>query len=207
MGWAKIDDQMHRRRKVRGLSDPAWRLYVSAIIDCCAESSDGVIEGLYLRELLPHHHEKHVRDLLARGLLHDAPGCTSADCLGSQGMPVQGSDLFVIHDFHQWQLSTGEWTARKAASEKANHVRHHEDKKVKKQGCRLCYPLSSGSDSEPEPNPESKSEAKGSAVWSPDLTRPDLTRPDPSSHLTTEDAFGSSPAVSTDRAIQAVKSR
>jgi hypothetical protein len=67
MAWAKIDDGMHRKRKVRGLSDAAWRLYVSAIIDCCAEGSDGVIEGWALRELLPSHHEDHVRALLSRG--------------------------------------------------------------------------------------------------------------------------------------------
>ena len=140
MGWAKIDDQMHRRRKMRGLSDPAWRLYVSAIIDCCAESSDGVIEGQYLRELLPHHHEDYVRELTARNLLHDRPGCTSETCLGSQGMPLKDTDLFVIHDFHQWQLTAEEWNVRKSASEKANHTRWHEGKGVKKEGCRLCYP-------------------------------------------------------------------
>ena len=140
MGWAKIDDQMHRRRKVRGLSNPAWRLYVSAIIDCCAESSDGVIEGMYLRELLPNHHEDYVRELVGRNLLHDAPGCTSQTCLGAQGMPVADSDLFVIHDFHQWQMTTEEWGNRKEASERANHQRWHVDRDVRKEGCRLCYP-------------------------------------------------------------------
>lgn len=150
MGWAKIDDQMHRRRKVRGLSDAAWRLYVSTIIDCCAEESDGVIEGLYLRELLPHHHEDHVRALVARGLLHDKPGCDSDTCLSNQGMPVPDSDLYVIHDFHQWQMTSEEWEVRKRASDKANHTRWHVRKDIRKEGCRLCYPVSSGSDSDSE---------------------------------------------------------
>jgi hypothetical protein len=140
MGWAKIDDQMHRRRKTRGLSDTAWRLYVSAIIDCCAEGSDGLIEGVYLRELLPVHHEDYVRELVGRRLLHDAPGCDSETCLGSQDMPLPGTDLFVIHDFHQWQLTTEEWNVRKRASEVANHERWHAKKGIKKEGCRLCYP-------------------------------------------------------------------
>lgn len=191
MGWAKIDDQMHRRRKTRGLSDAAWRLYVSAIIDCCAESSDGVIEGTYLRELLPHHHEKHVRDLLTRGLLHDTPGCKSETCLGSQGMPVAGSDLFVVHDFHQWQMTAQEWEVQKAKKQKAAHARWHKDEP--KAGCRFCYPSIASA------------HAGASADAMP--TRPDLTRPDPSSYLTTEDQFGSSPALSTDRALEAVKSR
>lgn len=138
MGWAKIDDQMHRRRKVRGLTDTAWRLYVSAIIDCCAESSDGVIEGQYLRELLPKHHEDYLRELVARGLLHDSPSCASEHCLAAQGMPVAGTDLFVLHDFHQWQLTSEEWDVMRAKKQKAAHTRWHV--KEPKQGCRYCYP-------------------------------------------------------------------
>lgn len=176
MAWAKIDDQMHRKRKVRGLSDAAWRLYVSAIIDCCAEGSEGVVEGWALRELLPSHHEDHVRELLRRDLLHDAPGCTSETCLGSQGLPVSDSDLYVIHDFGQWQMTREEWDARKRASEQANHKRWHVDRGIRKEGCRLCYPIPSGSD--PNRSPNRKPD------WTPDLTRPDLTRPEPSSsHL------------------------
>jgi hypothetical protein len=155
MGWAKIDDQMHRKRKVRGLSDPAWRLYVSAIIDCCAESSDGVIEGQYLRELLPNHHENHVRELVARGLIHDAPRCDSETCLSSQGLPLEDSDLYVIHDFHEWQMTREEWDVRKRASDKANHERWHVKKRVRKEGCRLCYPIPSDSESKAESASES----------------------------------------------------
>lgn len=151
MAWAKIDDQMHRKRKIRGLSDAAWRLYVSAIIDCCAEASDGVIEGWALRELLPSHHEDHVRELLGRGLLHDAPGCDSEDCLGSQGLPVADTDCFIIHDFNQWQMSKEEWSARKkreaAAALLANHKRWHERRGVVKEDCPHC------SDSDPKSDP------------------------------------------------------
>ncbi len=173
MAWAKIDDGMHRKRKVRGLSDAAWRLYVSAIIDCCAEGSDGVIEGWALRELLPSHHEDHVRELVDRRLLHDTPGCVNDTCLSAQGVPVADTDLYVVHDFHEWQMTTDEWDVRKRASEKANHTRHHEKKGVKREGCRLCYPPSS-SDRTPDRSADRRPD------WTPDLTRPDLTRPDPS---------------------------
>jgi hypothetical protein len=138
MGWAKIDDQMHRKRKVRGLSDAAWRLYVSAIIDCCAEGSDGVIEGWALRELLPHHHEDHVRDLLGRGLLHNKPGCGSEQCLSNQGLPIEDSDLYVVHDFHQWQMTTSEWEVTRSKKQMAAHTRWHASEP--KIGCRFCYP-------------------------------------------------------------------
>ena len=155
MGWAKFDDQFHRRRKIRGLSDAAWRLYSSAIIDCCAESSDGVIEGTFLRELLPHHHEDHIRELLSKSLLHDRPGCDSEHCLSSQSLPIADTDMYVVHDFSQWQITTDEWEARKAASEVGNHTRHHVNKKIRKEGCRLCFPLSSDSESQSESKGES----------------------------------------------------
>lgn len=155
MGWAKFDDQMHRRRKVRGLSDAAWRLYVSAILDCCAERSDGEIEGTYLRELLPSHHEEHIKALVARGLLHDRPGCTSEACIGSQGLPLANADMYVVHDFHQWQMTTEEWEVKRRASEKANHTKWHLNKEIRKQGCRLCYPPVS----EPESTSDSGSDS------------------------------------------------
>jgi hypothetical protein len=186
MAWAKLDDQMHRRRKVRGLSDPAWRLYVSAIIDCCAEGSDGVLEGWALRELLPSHHEEHVRELLARGLIHDAPTCTSDTCLSSHGLPLVGTDLFVVHDFGQWQMTREEWDANKAKKQKGAHARWHKDEK--KEGCRFCYPLDAG--------------AHAGAYPDAMLTRPDLTRPDlnPSiPHL--RDVSKEVSEVVTDRAI------
>lgn len=191
MGWAKLDDQMHRRRKTRGLSDAAWRLYVSAIIDCCAESSDGAIEGTYLRELLPRHHEDHVRELLARGLLHDAPGCTSETCLGSQGLPLPGTDLYVVHDFHQWQMTAEEWDVQKAKKQKAAHTRWHKEEL--KPGCRYCYPSNA------------PAHARAHAPAMP--TRPDLTRPDlnPSSRSLADSKAASSPASTTDRAREEAK--
>lgn len=154
MPWAKLDDRMHRRRKIRGLSDAAWRLYVSVILDCCAEQSDGEIEGWTLRELLPHHHEEHVRELISRGLLHDAPGCDSPTCLGSQGLPVAG-DLFVVHDFAQWQISANGWSAMKDGAQLANHKRWHEERGVKNPKCRFCYPHLSPPDSPPDSGDDS----------------------------------------------------
>lgn len=136
MPWAKFDDQTHRRRKIRRLSDPAWRLWASAVMDCCAESSDGVIEGWALRELLPSHHEDHVRELLAAGLIHDSATCTSQHCLSSQGLPLAGSDLYVIHDFNQWQMSKDEWADQKARKQKAAHTRWHKDEP--KDDCPYC---------------------------------------------------------------------
>lgn len=153
MPWARLDGAMHRSRKIRRLDAIAFRLYVSAILDCCHASSDGEIEGETLRELLPRreYHEDHIRVLVAAGLLHDsADQCNSDDCLAARGLPVKDSDMFVIHDFAEWQMTTDEWEARRRASEKANHTKWHVNKGVRKQGCRLCYPVRSVSDSDSE---------------------------------------------------------
>lgn len=138
MGWAKFDAQFHRRRKVRRLSDPAFRLWVSAIADCCAEESDGLIDGDTLRELLPKHQDKFLKELLEVNLLHDRPNCESPMCLSSQGLPLS-EDLYVVHDFAQWQMTAAEWTKHREQRAFAAHSKWHA--KDPKAGCRHCYPM------------------------------------------------------------------
>lgn len=160
MPWAKFDDKTIRSRKVRRVArqDPsAALLWFFAIIYCCEQMTDGEIEGEELRELLPHHHDDHVKALLGAGMLHDQPGCQSPDCLASQGLPSPGSDLYVIHDFAGTQLQAAEWREMSEGAQRGNHERWHEKRNVKKPGCRFCYPTSSppesGGDSPPESRP------------------------------------------------------
>lgn len=138
MGWAKFDAQTHRKRKVRRLSDPSWRLWVSAIMDCCAEESDGLIDGTTLTELLPKHQDKYVKELVDAGLLHDRPSCESEQCLSSQGLPIS-PDMYVIHDYAQWQMTAVEWAKHREQRAFAAHKKWHQDEP--KKGCRWCYPL------------------------------------------------------------------
>jgi hypothetical protein len=42
--WLRLDDQFHRHRKVAPLSDRAWRLHVTALLECCANLTDGRID-------------------------------------------------------------------------------------------------------------------------------------------------------------------
>lgn len=44
MTWLKLDDRFARHRKVAPLSDRAWRLHVTALLECCAELTDGQID-------------------------------------------------------------------------------------------------------------------------------------------------------------------
>lgn len=44
MSWLRLDDQFGRHRKVAPLSDRAWRLHVTALLECCANLTDGRID-------------------------------------------------------------------------------------------------------------------------------------------------------------------
>lgn len=139
MAWAKFDDKTHRSRKVRRVArkEPAAALlWMFAIIYCCEQMTDGEIEGDELRELLPRHHEDYVRLLLAERLLHDRPDCDSPDCLASQGLPLAGTDMYVVHDFGATQMLTSEWEQMKDQKARAAHARWH--KKEPKPDCRWC---------------------------------------------------------------------
>lgn len=117
MSWAKFDDDYMNHPKIRARSAVALRLHMAAILHCCKWATDGFIDGETLRELLPRreYHEDYVRELVGNGLLHDTGGrCDSDLCLAAQGLPLEGSDAFVVHDFRQWQITAEEWERRRA---------------------------------------------------------------------------------------------
>lgn len=49
MSWARFDDQFHLNEDVAPLSDTAWRLYVTSILECARRLSDGKV----LRKAVP----------------------------------------------------------------------------------------------------------------------------------------------------------
>jgi hypothetical protein len=141
MPWAKFDDKVIRSRKVRRVarSDPsAVLLWMFAIIYCCEQMTDGEIEGDELRELLPSHHEDHVKALLVAGMLHDKPGCTSPDCLASQGLPIAGSDMYVIHDYAASQILAEDWKKVSVTKSYAAHKRWHLGTGDTSEKCEHC---------------------------------------------------------------------
>lgn len=162
MPWAKFDDKTIRSRKVRRVArkqPQAALLWMFAIIYCCEQMTDGEIEGDELRELLPHHHEDFVKLLVAERMLHDKPGCDSPDCLAGQGLPLEDSDMYVIHDFAGTQLQSTEWREMSEGAQRGNHQRWHVDRGIRKVGCRYCYPAESGGDSGGDTAPESEPES------------------------------------------------
>lgn len=145
MPWAKFDDKTIRSRKVRRVArkEPsAALLWMFAIIYCCEQQTDGEIEGDELRELLPHHHEDYVRLLVSERLLHDRPGCESAHCLAHDGLPLEDSDMYVIHDFGASQMLRAEWAElsekKAAAGRRAMHKRWHLDRNIVDPECEHC---------------------------------------------------------------------
>lgn len=101
MPWVRFDDQFPANRKVEALSDPAFRLHVSAIFWCARNLTDGWVPQNDLDMAAPRTSrlpEKLVhQQLVPRDLWH-APGHTCKDCLD----PPDG---WVIHDYLEFQPS------------------------------------------------------------------------------------------------------
>ncbi|MCF6467359.1 hypothetical protein FAF44_02880 [Nonomuraea sp. MG754425] len=88
MPWVRVDDQFPVNRKVRPLSDRAFRLYVSALCWCNANLTDGVIGA---RELM------YVSDVSSPRRY--------ADELVNAGLWSKTNDGWQIHDYLEYQHS------------------------------------------------------------------------------------------------------
>ncbi|MEY9864149.1 hypothetical protein ABH935_009803 [Catenulispora sp. GAS73] len=85
MPWAKFDDRMPSNRKVRLLSDAAFRLYVSSVCWCSEQLTDGRIATEELRIVSDvRDPETAAGELVARKLWE----------------PVEGG--WLVHDFHDY---------------------------------------------------------------------------------------------------------
>jgi hypothetical protein len=93
MPWAKFDDRYPWHRKVRPLSDAAFRLDASAICWCAENLTNGVIEGDQLGLVSDvKRPSKAAGELLRTGRWHRG----DHDC---EGCPQGPADGFVIHDY------------------------------------------------------------------------------------------------------------
>ncbi len=105
MTWLRLDDQFARHRKVAPLSDRAWRLHVTALLECCANLTDGQI------------------DLGLPGTWPSAPrGKSLAVTIGELVLaglwePVDGG--WIAHDFLHWNPSGAEVKAERQVKHEA----------------------------------------------------------------------------------------
>ncbi|MBT2537238.1 hypothetical protein [Arthrobacter sp. ISL-69] len=123
--YITLTNEYPRHKKIRGLSDAAFRLHVTLITIANEDRSDGVVEPVDLLSKGP----KPKKELLDAGLVED-----------------HGGGRYVLHDYLKHQPSAKEIEERIEAKRrsgavgglKSAHKRHHLDKGVRNPDCELC---------------------------------------------------------------------
>ena len=93
MPWAKFDDRYPWHRKVRGLSDAAFRMDVSAVCWCSENLTDGVIEAEFLTLVSDVRNPRKVAaELVRSGRWHD----DDHDCGACPALPT---GAHIVHDY------------------------------------------------------------------------------------------------------------
>jgi hypothetical protein len=130
--WLRLDDQIHRHEKIAPLSDRAWRLHVTAMLECCARLTDGKI----------------ARDMpvtwpaAPRG---KALSKTIAE-LESKGLWELNDYGWMVHDFLDWNPSAEQVRetrkVRASAGQKGGKVKAKQKQTLKQNGskteAKLC---------------------------------------------------------------------
>ncbi|WP_433426293.1 hypothetical protein ACQP1V_43225 (plasmid) [Microtetraspora malaysiensis] len=118
MPWVRIDDQFPVNRKVRPLSDKAFRLHVSALCWCNANLTDGCITTSELRYVSDVSSPKrYARELVDAGLWHET----------EQG--------WSVHDYLEFQASA-EKIKEDRAAKRARQERWVERKRMERDASR-----------------------------------------------------------------------
>lgn len=89
MTWLRLDDQFHRHRKVAPLSDAAFRLHVTVMLECANQLTDGRIDCA----LVP---------TLPRAPSSKAGLKKITGELERAGLWHRDGDAWVVHDFQDW---------------------------------------------------------------------------------------------------------
>lgn len=123
--YITLTNEYPRHRKIRGLSDAAFRLHVTLMTQANEDRTDGKVLPVDLES----RGVKVKKELIDANLVHD-----------------MGNDGFVLHDYLRHQNSSEEIDERinekrKRAStggKVSAHNRHHVDKGVVNPDCELC---------------------------------------------------------------------
>lgn len=122
--YITLTNEYPRHRKIRGLSDAAFRLHVTLMAMANEDRTDGVVLPVDLEAK----GAKAKRELLDAGLVETV------------------SDGYVLHDYLEHQNSSDEIEAYKQEKLKrasnggkvSAHNRHHVDKGIVNPSCELC---------------------------------------------------------------------
>lgn len=93
MTWARLDDAMPDNPKIIGLSDPAFRAFVSAICYCAKHLTDGRVPQGAVK-------------------VH---GKTKASLVAANLWVVDEDGTIIVHDYLEWNPSRAEVLARRQA--------------------------------------------------------------------------------------------
>lgn len=110
MTWLKIDDRFPWHRKVRRLTDGAFRLHITAMTACAHDLTDGIVTRDDLDELPPMRGvDKHLAELVSRDLWH-AHGHECGKCQ----QPPAGA--WIVHDYLDFNPSKADVDAEREAA-------------------------------------------------------------------------------------------
>jgi hypothetical protein len=126
MSWVRSDDAKPLNRKVRPLSDAAYRLDDHALHYCARHETDGLIHQSDFEEitlgLKGKQHPRYVQELVAAGLWHP-PGeaCLSSECPAHVAVAIPGS--WVKHDYFVYNKAHSELEALRVADRERKRKR------------------------------------------------------------------------------------
>lgn len=110
MSWARFDDMFPWSRKVRRLSDAAFRLHVTGIVGCARDLTDGVVTQDDIDEFPPMRGlDKRLAELVERGQWHE-----KGHRCGKCKQPPAGA--WMIHDYLDYNPSKADVEAERAAA-------------------------------------------------------------------------------------------
>lgn len=127
--WIRLHVGYPRNRKVRPLTDPAFRLHVELLCWAAEEGTDGLIDAATIPTF--GRPPKVWKELRQRGLLVDAGG----------------GDL-ALHDFLEWQEPAEDMAAKRDSKRAAqslggsrgNHEKWHVKRGLTSPECAFCHP-------------------------------------------------------------------
>lgn len=108
MPWVRFDDRFTVHRKVKGLSDAAFRLHAEAIFWCARDLMDGFVPAADLLDLATARRPlKSVPELVIRGNWHLADElCESEKCPAHvDNRPASVDKGWFIHDYFDYQFT------------------------------------------------------------------------------------------------------
>ena len=125
-----VTNEYPRHRKIRGLTDKAFRLHVTLMALCNGDLTDGIIEKHDFEQYGP----RAAKELLAAG-----PGRNPLAYKRDDG-------TYILHDYIKHQNSAAEVhqllseraEAGRRGGIKSAHVRNHVNKGIIDRSCELC---------------------------------------------------------------------